>query len=523
MPKIDIKKLIVEEAVKQKVSDIDALFNIERELNEQYKGRFIPFYELHQTYTKLIKEKKIPAYKPFEDLLKKSRIRSLSGIVSITLITKPYPCPGNCLYCPNIPGMPKSYLPDEPACMRALNNQFDPYRQMKARIESLQLNGHPTDKIELIILGGTWSYYPKKYQTWFIKRSFDGANNKTSKTLEEAQKLNEKAQNRIIGLTIETRPDYIDKQEVLRLRKLGVTRLEMGVQSIYDDILDYNNRGNKREDIIRATRLLKNAGFKITYHMMLNLPGSNLQRDEEMFDELFSNPDFQPDQLKIYPCVVLKEAPLYQKYLNGEYKPYTDEELINLLIRIKSKIPPYVRIVRVIRDIPSPDIIAGNKVSNLRQIVLDKMHEQGKSCQCLRCREPHDTPIDFKDVKLIRRDYEASNGKEIFLSYEDTKNNKVLAFLRLRIPYEWTLDYLKGMALVRELHSYGIVAPLKDNQKSNVQHKGLGKKLMAHGEKIIQQETDYKKIAVISGIGVRDYYRKLGYRLENTYMVKKIK
>ncbi|MGB9763270.1 MAG: elongator complex protein 3 [Minisyncoccia bacterium] len=519
----NLEKLIIEEALKQKAFTPDALFNIERQLNTKYHQSFIPFYKLHQTYQKLIKKKKISPSKEFEELLKKSKIRSLSGIVSITLITKPYPCPGNCLYCPNIPNMPKSYLPDEPACMRALNNQFDPYRQMKTRIESLQLNGHPTDKIELIILGGTWSYYPKRYQTWFIKRSFDGANNKTAKNLIKAQKLNEKAKNRIIGLTIETRPDYIDKKEIERLRILAVTRVELGVQSIYDEILNYNNRGNTREDIIKATRLLKNAGFKITYHMMLNLPGSDLKRDEEMFEELFSNPDFQPDQLKIYPCVVLKEAPLYLKYLKGEYQPYTDEELINLLIRIKTKIPPYVRIVRVIRDIPSPDIIAGNKISNLRQFVLDKMHQEGKSCQCLRCREPHDTLIDFKNVELIRREYEASNGKEIFLSYEDTKNNKVLAFLRLRIPYEWTLNYLKGSAFVRELHSYGIVAPLKKNNQSNVQHKGLGKKLMSLGEEIVKKETDYQKIAVISGIGVREYYRKLDYRLENTYLIKKIR
>ncbi|MGC8651380.1 MAG: elongator complex protein 3 [Minisyncoccia bacterium] len=519
----DFQTLFIKEAIKQKVSNLEAFFVLERQLDKKHHQSFLPFYKLGETYHKLLKNKQIIPYKPLEELLKKVRIRSLSGIVAVTLITKPYPCPGNCLYCPNIPNMPKSYLPDEPACMRALDNQFNPYKQMQARIKALQLNGHPTDKIELIILGGTWSYYPKNYQTWFIKKSFDGANNKTSKNLIEAQKINEKSHNRIIGLTIETRPDYINKQEVKRLRDLGVTRIELGVQSIYDDVLNYNNRESSREDIVQATKLLKNAGFKITYHMMPNLPGSNLKRDEEMFEELFSNPDFQPDQLKIYPCVVLKEAPLYRKYLVGDYKPYTDKELIDLLIRIKSKIPPYVRIVRVIRDIPSPDIIAGNKMSNLRQVVLAKMHEEGKACQCLRCREPHNIVIDFKNVKLIRREYEASNGKEIFLSYEDAKNNKVLAFLRLRLPYEWSLESLKGAAIVRELHSYGIVAPLEIKNQSNVQHKGLGKKLMAWGEKIIKKETNYQKIAVISGIGVRDYYRKLGYRLENTYLVKKIK
>jgi len=519
-PKEEPSQLIITEAAQQNISSEKDLFNIERKITKKYQQPFIPFYKLLNTYKELVKQKIILPNEQLEKILKKSRGRSLSGIVSVTTITKPYPCPGNCLYCPNISNMPKSYLPDEPACMRALLNQFDPYKQVQTRIKTLQINGHPTDKIELIVLGGTWSYYPKRYQTWFIKRCFDSANNKTSPNLQISQKINESAHNHIIGLTLETRPDYISSKEIERMRILGATRVELGAQSTYDDVLQSNNRGNTVNDVIIATELLKNAGFKITYHMMLNLPGSDIKKDEQMFEELFSNPCFQPDQLKIYPCAVLKEAPLYKLYLNKKYQPYPNEELINLLIKIKEKIPPYVRIARVIRDIPSPNIVAGNKVSNLRQTIFKKMKEQNKSCQCLRCREPREILIDFKNVKLIRREYNASNGKEIFLSYEDIKNNKVLTFLRLRLPNEWTLPYLNNSAFVRELHSYGIVAPLKQNSRSNVQHKGLGYKLMMEGEKIIRKETNYNKIAVISGVGVRSYYRKLGYRLSNTYMIK---
>ena len=520
--KEELAKLIILESIKQKISSAKDIFRIERKINRTYHKSFIPFFKLLEVYKKMVEQEDILPNKKFELILKKAKIRSLSGIVAITLITKPYPCPGNCLYCPDISNMPKSYLSDEPACMRALLNKFDPYKQIQIRIKALQINGHPTDKIELIILGGTWSFYPKKYQNWFIKRCFDGANNIKAKNLEEAQKINENAKNRIIGLTIETRPDYIDKEELERLRKFGVTRVELGVQSLDNAILNFNHRGHNIDATIKATKLLKNAGFKVTYHMMLNLPSSDTKKDEQMFKELFSNSDFQPDQLKIYPCSILEKTPLYKLFLNNQYQPYSEKELINLLIRIKEKIPPYVRIIRVIRDIPSNNIIAGNKVSNLRQVIQKKMREENKSCQCLRCREPHDISVDFKNVKLMRREYEASSGKEIFLSYEDTKNNKILAFLRLRLTDEWIFPYLKKSAFVRELHSYGIVAPLKQNNYSNIQHRGLGNKLMIEGEKIIKKETNYKKIAVISGIGVRSYYRKLGYRLNKTYMVKKL-
>ncbi len=423
--------------------------------------------------------------------------------------------------------MPKSYLANEPACMRAVLNKFDPYKQTITRLRSLKMTGHPTDKIELIVLGGTWSVYPKIYQNWFIKRCFDACNGIVSKSLKNAQKRNENAKNRIIGITLETRPDFISSQEIKNLRKLGCTRVELGVQSIFEDVLKKNHRGHGLKEIIQATRLLKNAGFKITYHMMPNLPGSSPKKDEKMFAELFSNPDFQPDQLKIYPCVVLKTSPLYKIWKEGNYKPFSQKELINLLVKIKEKIPPYVRIVRLVRDIPSQSIIAGNKISNLREVVAQEMKKQDKKCKCIRCREIRNIKAKNQNVKLIRRNYEASGGKEIFLSFEDIKNDKILAFLKLRITNSWTLPELKSSALIRELHTYGRVAALKSKIKSQkskvIQHTGLGKQLMDEAEKIVKTETPFQKIAVIAGVGVREYYRKLGYRLQGTYMVKSIR
>ena len=418
--------------------------------------------------------------------------------------------------------MPKSYLANEPACMRAVLTKFDPYKQTKARLDSLAMTGHKTDKIELIVLGGTWSYYDKKYQEWFIKRCFQACNAKSKQTLKQAQKINEKAKHRIIGLTLETRPDYINKNEVERLRWLGATRIELGVQSIYDEVLRYNHRGHNTEKTIKATKLLKNAGIKITYHIMLGLPGSNFQKDIKMFKELFSNPSFQPDQLKIYPCVVLKTAPLYKLWKNKKYKPYNEKQLLKLLSEVKKNIPPYVRIVRIIRDIPSQSIVAGNKTSNLRQL----MEQKKVKCNCIRCREIRNSKFKIQNSKLLRREYDASDGKEIFLSFEDTKNNKLLAFLRLRITNEWSLPVLQNCAIIRELHVYGQVATINSKLKIQnpkyVQHTGFGKLLMDKAEKIAKNEFKFKKIAVIAGIGVREYYYKLGYKLKNEYMVKNL-
>ena len=538
----DYENLIIKKLIQKKVKTTEEFFVVQRKLSKEYKKSFPSNIELLKAYRDLVNADKIKANRVLENLLKTRKIRTLSGIASITVITSSRPkwasgqalsCPGKCLYCPDEPDMPKSYLANEPACMRAVLTKFDPYKQVEARLNSLAMTGHATDKIELIVLGGTWSVYPKNYQTWFIKRCFAALNIVNSEqrtvnrqrnlTLKELQKINETVEHRCVGLTLETRPDYVTLKEIKRMRWLGCTRVELGVQSIYDDILEYNKRGHDVATVARATKLLKDAGLKVTYHMMLNLPGSTPQRDEKMFEELFSNNNFQPDQLKIYPCAVLKTSPLYKIWKQGRYKPYSENQLINLLIKIKKKIPSYVRIIRIIRDIPSQSIIAGSKTSNLRQIIADKA---GRICKCIRCREPRGLESRIQDIEFRRQDYSASGGKEIFLSFEDVKNDKLLAFLRLRVSNRWSLPVLKDSALIRELHVYGKVAPL--NPKSYtlnpkfIQHKGLGKKLMAIGEKIAKKEFGFSKIAVISGIGVREYYRKLGYKLKDEYMIKSL-
>jgi len=384
---MNILEYIIKSALKQKNITEKKLDQIKRRAAFEYKIKIPKNINLLQAYHGLLNSHKVKKSAILENLLKTRKIRTLSGIVSITVITKPYPCPGKCLYCPDEIEMPKSYLANEPACMRAVLTGFDPYRQVDVRIKSLKLTGHATDKIELIVLGGTWSAYPKNYQNWFIKRCFDACNGIDSKSLKIAQKANESARNRIIGLTLETRPDFITEKEIKRMRELGCTRVELGVQTVYEDVLKKNKRGHDIKTVIRATKLLKDTGFKVAYHMMPNLLGSNIRKDEKMFEELFSKEDFQPDQLKIYPCSVLKSAPLYRLWKNKKYKPYTQKQLIDLLIKIKEKIPSYVRIIRIIRDIPSQSIIAGNKVSNLREVVGREMKKRDKKCKCIRCRE----------------------------------------------------------------------------------------------------------------------------------------
>ncbi len=514
--------------------------------------------ELLEVYRKMVKNKKIKPNENIENLLITKNIRTLSGVAVIAVLTKPYACPGTCVYCPTEKDMPKSYLSNEPAVMRAILTDFHPYKQVAARIKSLEATGHKTDKIELIIMGGTFSYFPKQYQTWFVKECFRACNEIDRRnpprpllqrgsttpsftkgawrisssdivkhTLLQLQKTNEKSKHRIIGLTLETRPDYIDTKEIISMRKLGATRVELGIQSIYDDILKLNKRGHSVATTIEATRLLKEAGFKINYHMMPNLPGSNYKRDLEMFKELFSNPNFQPDMLKIYPCVVVKDSSIYKWWKNGKYKPYSDKKLIELLAEIKKMMPYYVRITRLIRDIPSTSIIAGNKVSNLRQVLKKKSEEEGWQCKCIRCREIRNKFAASKNLKLFRQDYNASDGKEIFLSFEDRERKNLYSLLRLRInsevhsleckPYRLKPEL---QSIIREVHTYGQMMPIKSKNKKSPQHIGLGKKLILEAEKITQEEFNLKKIAVISGVGVRDYYRKLGYRLEDGYMVK---
>ncbi|HOX10433.1 MAG TPA: tRNA uridine(34) 5-carboxymethylaminomethyl modification radical SAM/GNAT enzyme Elp3 [Candidatus Moranbacteria bacterium] len=500
---------------------------LKKKLSKQYGIQIPTNADLRDRYNELLQKKKIKRSEKFEKILLSRAIRTQSGVAVVAVLTKSFPCPGKCIYCPSEKDMPKSYLSNEPAVMRAIDAKFNPYRQVQNRLRSLELNGHQTDKIELIVMGGTFSFLPKRYQKKFITECFKACNDyprkvhkvskvhKVIKSLDEKllneQKKNEKAKHRIIGLTLETRPDFIDAKEIANFRNLGCTRVELGVQSTFDDVLKLNHRGHPVQSTVEATKMLKDAGFKINYHMMPGLPGSTPKRDFDMFKALFEDPHFQPDMLKIYPTVVLKNSPLYDLWKKKKYKPLTDKIFEKLVLKIKNEIiPPYVRISRLVRDVPTTSIIAGPIVSNLRQIIATK-----SNCQCIRCREVRGNYEIKESVILNRIDYPASDGHEIFLQYVSPDKKKLFALLRLRITSA-------GKAIIREVHTYGKMTKIDKKDSASPQHIGLGKKLLIEAEKIAKKEFGLKKIAVISGVGVRDYYRKAGYKLKDTYMIKKL-
>ncbi len=481
--------------------------------------------ELLSVYRKLINANKLKQDTSLEQALQKRKIRTLSGVAPVAVLTKPYPCPGQCIYCPDEAKMPKSYLSNEPAVMRAVLTGFHPYKQVKARLKALENNGHNTEKIELIIMGGTWSYLPRQYQNWFVRQCFNACNHKKSTTLEKAQKLNETAKHRIVALTVETRPDYVDEQEIKYWRKLGATKVELGVQTLDDKILKLNKRGHTVKETIKATKLLKMAGFKIAYHMMPNLPGSTPTKDLQVYKKLFTDPKFQPDFVKIYPTVVTKNSILYRWWKQGKYKPYSDKQLFNLLLKIKLATPDRVRIIRLIRDIPGESIIAGNKITNLRQNLQKELKKREQACQCIRCREAGENIKNIKQAQLFTEKYQASGAEEYFLQYCSKDKEKLYAFLRLRLPEPKEKNFIPEIdscAMIREIHTYGRLIPLSSDKTKGVQHQGFGRQLMKKTEEIAKK-NNFEKIAVISGVGVRGYYRQLGYRRQGSYMIKKLK
>ncbi len=479
--------------------------------------------ELLRVYHKLLENKEIESNKILETFLRKRAVRTMSGVAVISVLTKPFPCPGNCLYCPNEKGMPKSYIANEPAVMRAITHQFDPFNQVTARLKALRENGHDITKIEIIVMGGTWSYFDKKYQNWFIKRCFEALNGYEAKTLAEAQKENETTHSRCVGLTLETRPDYINEVEIKQMRKLGCTRVELGIQHIDDKVLKLNRRGHGVKKSIEAIELLRRAGFKLNLHMMTSLYGSSPKMDLEMFKTLYTAPEWLPDMIKIYPCVVVEGTDLYKAWKQKKYKPYTKAQLLNLLIKIKKITPTYVRIARLIRDIPETSIKAGNKITNLREMIQGIAKRDGWSCQCIRCREAGHQPADNEKAELHVLKMPALGGTEYFISYNSPNKKVLYAFLRLRINdsnVKQFIPELRGAGLVRELHTYGSVAPV--GEFGDVQHSGFGRKLMEEAEKICR-EQGLKKLAVIAGVGVREYYKKSGYELRGTYMIKNLR
>jgi elongator complex protein 3 len=522
-------KKIIKILLKEKIKTKSSLEDFKRRIAKRFKIPLLKNTTLLETYQEMVNEKEIKRDEKIEEILKTRPIRSLSGIVNVSVLTKPYSCPGSCIFCPKENGVPKSYLKKEPAVQRAILNKYLPYFQLKSRLDSLKVEGHPCDKIELRIIGGTWSFYPKSYQTWFIKECFRAANEygqrkSKKRDLFSLQKRNEKASSHIVGISIETRPDFINEDEIKRLRILGITQVELGVQSIYDDVLEKIKRGHSVQATIEATRALKDAGFKVLYQVMPNLPGSNLKRDILMFKEIFENQNFKPDFLKIYPLALLKNTPLYLSYKKGMFRPYTLKELLWLLFEIKKMVPFWCRIQRVVRDIPKEEIVEGGvKVSNLRELVQKKLKEKGLSCRCIRCREIMKRKASLQKIYLFREDYQASFGKEVFLSFEDKNRETLFGYLRLRLPSpkKPVFKVLENSAIIRELKVCGKLIEVGEKSRF-VQHRGLGKKLVKEAQNIAKNEFKVKKLAVISGIGARDYWRKLGFGLKESYMVKSL-
>ncbi|MCL5429011.1 MAG: tRNA uridine(34) 5-carboxymethylaminomethyl modification radical SAM/GNAT enzyme Elp3 [Chloroflexi bacterium] len=447
-------------------------------------------------------------------------MRTLSGVSVVTVLTKPYPCPGKCVFCPTDVRMPKSYLPDEPGAMRALQHEFDPYAQVRSRLDTLEALGHPSDKVEMLVLGGTWSSYKRDYQEEFIKRMFDAINEVELPTLAEAQRYNETAAHRSVGLAIETRPDHVTQDEIAWLRYLGVTKVQLGAQSFDEHILEINKRGHSAAETRRAADLLRAAGFKIVLHWMPNLLGATPESDRIDFAKLWDG--YCPDELKIYPTQLLENAELYLNWQRGEYRPYSTEELVELLADLKATIPDYCRVNRVIRDIPSTNVVEGNKRTSLRMDVHEAMKARGQRCRCIRCREVKGREVKSDDLKLKDLTYHAGHAEEHFLSFV-TPEDRLAGFLRLSLPKSDSptsgLQDLTGAALVREVHVYGQSLEMGEEQSGAAQHIGLGTRLLQYAEDLARGE-DFLRMAVIAAVGTRGYYAGRGYSLGDTYMLK---
>jgi elongator complex protein 3 len=536
--------------------------------------------QLVMGYDYLCKEGKMIANELIKERIRMKPTRTISGVAPVTVLTKPFPCPGRCIYCPNDIRMPKSYLADEPGAQRAERNAFDPYLQTYNRLLALKNTGHNTDKVEIIVLGGTWSFYPEEYQIWFIKRCFDALNDfdindrrhevKTINDFEEADKIPSKttdgrrkgynelvtsvvrdkgkefftktefatweelelqqinnvtANTRCVGLVIETRPDYIDEREVLKIRRLGATKVQLGVQSLDDNIQKLNKRGHGIAETQKAFRLLRMAGFKIHAHWMPNQLGATVQSDIDDYLKLWDI-TIIPDELKIYPTSIIANTELADRYTKSEYKPYTYDELLEVLTNAMLSTPRFCRLTRVIRDIPSTDIVAGNKLTNFRQIAEQKLEKMEKSCQCIRCREIKNAKVSFDDLGLEIIEYNTIIGKEYFISFKTKATDKIVGFLRLsvfnnKISANNFLVELRNCTIIREVHVYGQVVNIGNKQKNKPQHLGLGEKMINIAEQITK-DNNYNKIAVISAIGTRKYYEKFDFHLADLYMTKEL-
>lgn len=472
--------------------------------------------------------------------LKAKPIRTASGIAVVAVMCKPHRCPhisftGNiCVYCPGGPDSDfeystQSYTGYEPTSMRAIRARYDPYLQTRHRVEQLKQLGHSVDKVEFIVMGGTFMALAEEYRDYFIRNLHDALSGHTSNNVAEAVRYSERSSTKCVGITIETRPDYCLKRHLSDMLAYGCTRLEIGVQSVFEDVARDTNRGHTVRAVCESFQLSKDAGFKVVAHMMPDLPNVGMERDVEQFIEFFENPAFRPDGLKLYPTLVIRGTGLYELWKTGRYKSYSPSALVDLVARILALVPPWTRVYRVQRDIPMPLVSSGVEHGNLRELALARMKDMGTECRDVRTREVGIQEIHHKvrpyQVELIRRDYVANGGWETFLSYEDPEQDILIGLLRLRrcSLQSFRAELKGGVSIVRELHVYGSVVPVSSRDPSKFQHQGFGTMLMEEAARIARDEHGSSKLAVISGVGTRNYYRKMGYELEGPYMVKDLR
>ncbi len=490
-------------------------------------------------YRHLVAEGDIEADPLLEKRIRMKPMRTQSGVAPVTVLTAPAGCPGKCIFCPDDWRMPKSYVYDEPGCQRAERDGFDPYKQTLGRIHAFEGIGHDASKVELLILGGTWSAYSRDYREWFVQRCFDAMNAAGdptyggSRSLEEAQAVNVQAAHRNVGLVIETRPDWITPEEIRHLRRLGVTKVQIGVQSLDDEILSLNQRGHDVDAVRQALGLLRTAGFKLHLHWMPNLYGATPDRDRADFARFFSDPAIRPDELKIYPCSLLADTLLYDLYQQGRYQPYSEDELVQLLADVKPAIPPYTRINRLFRDIPAHHIQAGVKMSNLRQVVHAELARRGQRCGCIRCREIRRRDVQPEHLTLQVHRYATDLTDEYFLQFVTNERYSepglIAGFLRLSLPMHAPagpkagsrafLEEIADSALIREVHVYGPALSIGDEKPGAAQHVGLGTQLIDAAQRI-GCAAGFRRLSVIAATGTRAYYAGRGFTMGELYMHK---
>ena len=497
--------------------------------------------------SKILQYAKPEELESLRPILMKKPTRTISGVAIVAVMCRPHKCPhGRCKYCPESSIAPPSYTGEEPAALRARMFHFHPYVQTFNRLYQLKNIGHSIDKVELIIMGGTFASCTLDYQEWFVTQCLRAMNDfetvskkipvnqreikiippEDFQYIHDAQKNNEHSKVRCIGLTFETRPDYAKLEDINRMLQFGVTRVELGVQTLYNHIYKRVDRGHKIQDVIEANQLLRDSGIKVAMHMMTGLL-SSFSSDVNMFKRLFNEPLFSPDMLKIYPCLVTEGSEFYDMWKKGEYEPYTSQQAVDLIVEVKKILPKWVRTMRIQRDIPATLIDAGVKKSNLGELVYNRLEEEDIQCQCIRCREvghkkAHGIEPDYNNIELLRTDYDVVGGHEIFLSIEDVENDILIGFTRLRIPSNrvFRKEITSSSSLIRELHVYGQMQKIGKNDDNLWQHKGYGAQLLEEAEKIAKDEYNKNKMLIISGIGVRDYYRKFGYYKDGPYMSK---